>query len=148
MYWADTTSGLLKQRNAADSAWIDILTLSTGLPAGLGTGDSPTFVNVAAVNTAKAWVNFNGTGTVAIRDSYNVSSITDVGAGQYAVNFSTAMANVNYSTTLGMTFGASLNPAIVTIEDQTTALVKIIAWNQNNAAVNDSARVCVTIFSS
>ena len=46
---------------------------------------------------AKAWVNFNGTGTVAIRDSYNVSSITDNATGQYYVNFSTPMNNTNYA---------------------------------------------------
>jgi hypothetical protein len=46
---------------------------------------------------AKAWVNFNGTGTVAIRDSFNVSSITDNGTGNYTVNFTTAMPNANYS---------------------------------------------------
>jgi len=45
----------------------------------------------------KAWVNFNGTGTVAIRAGYNVSSITDNGTGDYTVNFATAMADVNYS---------------------------------------------------
>lgn len=50
-----------------------------------------------AKRTAKAWVNFNGTGTVAIRDDFNVSSITDNGTGDYTVNFSTAMANSNYS---------------------------------------------------
>lgn len=43
-----------------------------------------------------AWVNFNGTGTVAIRDSYNVSSITDIGVGIYEVNFTTSMNNPNY----------------------------------------------------
>jgi hypothetical protein len=48
---------------------------------------------------AKAWVNFNGSGTVAIRGSYNVSSITDDGTGKYKVNFSTAMADTNYSFT-------------------------------------------------
>jgi len=47
---------------------------------------------------AKAWVNWNGTGTVAIRDSFNVSSITDNGLGDYTVNFTTAMPNANYST--------------------------------------------------
>lgn len=46
---------------------------------------------------ATAWVNFNGTGTVAIRDSYNVSSITDNGVGDYTVNFQTALANANYA---------------------------------------------------
>jgi hypothetical protein len=46
--------------------------------------------------SAKAWVNFNGTGTVAIRASYNVSSITDNGTGDYTVNFTSAFADANY----------------------------------------------------
>ena len=46
---------------------------------------------------AKAWVNFNGTGTVAIRESANVASITDNGTGLYTVNFTTAMSDANYS---------------------------------------------------
>lgn len=45
----------------------------------------------------KAWVNFNGTGTVSIRDSFNVSSITDNGTGDYTINFTTAMPNLNYA---------------------------------------------------
>lgn len=49
------------------------------------------------VYTAKAWVNFNGTGTVAIRASGNVSSITDNGNGDYTVNFTTAMVDANYA---------------------------------------------------
>ena len=49
------------------------------------------------VYTCKAWVNFNGTGTVAIRASGNVSSITDNGTGLYTVNFTTAMPDINYS---------------------------------------------------
>ena len=49
----------------------------------------------------RAWVNFNGTGTVAIRASFNVSSITDVGVGQYTVNFTTALPDVNYAVTAG-----------------------------------------------
>lgn len=47
---------------------------------------------------ALAWVNFNGTGTVAIRSSYNVSSITDNGTGDYTVNFATALSDANYVT--------------------------------------------------
>jgi hypothetical protein len=46
----------------------------------------------------RAWVNFNGTGTVAIRASFNVSSITDNGTGLYTVNFTNAMSDANYST--------------------------------------------------
>ena len=45
----------------------------------------------------RAWVNFNGTGTVAIRGSFNVSSITDNGTGDYTINFTTAMPDANYS---------------------------------------------------
>jgi hypothetical protein len=47
--------------------------------------------------TAKAWVNFNGTGTVAIRDSGNVSSLTDGGTGIYTVNFANSMSNASFS---------------------------------------------------
>ena len=47
--------------------------------------------------TARAWVNFNGTGTVAIRAAGNVSSITDRGTGSYRVNLTTAMPDTNYA---------------------------------------------------
>lgn len=50
---------------------------------------------------AKAWCNFNGTGTVAIRDSYNISSLTDRGTGQYTLAFTSAMANTNYAAVFG-----------------------------------------------
>jgi hypothetical protein len=62
-----------------------------------------TIQNVAGSGTpainglAQAWVNFNGTGTVAIRASFNVTSITDNGTGLYTVNFTTAFADANYS---------------------------------------------------
>ena len=57
----------------------------------IGTGG----INQARI--AKAWVNFNGSGTVAIRDSYNFSSLTDDGTGLYKANFSTVMSDTNYS---------------------------------------------------
>lgn len=64
---------------------------------------------------ARAWVNFNGTGTVAIRGSGNVSSITDIGVGTYNVNFATAMPDANYSVCVlgaGYTFaGSKLYPS-------------------------------------
>jgi hypothetical protein len=82
----------------------------TGISAGGLPDDCITTAEIAAnaVTTAKlgsaeqsglckAWVNFNGTGTVAIRASYNVSSITDLGVGVYRVNLTTAMTDANYS---------------------------------------------------
>ena len=82
----------------------------TGISAGGLPDDCITTAEIAAnaVTTAKlgsaeasglckAWVNFNGTSTVAIRASYNVSSITDNGTGDYTVNFTTAMPDANYT---------------------------------------------------
>ena len=57
----------------------------------------------------KAWVNFNVTGTVAIRASYNVSSITDNGTGDYTVNFTTALADANYSMTASCSYRSGNN---------------------------------------
>ena len=51
----------------------------------------------ATFYTAKAWVNFNGTGTVAIRDDGNVSSITDNGTGDYTTNFSASLTSADYT---------------------------------------------------
>ena len=56
-----------------------------------------TVTGTAPIYPCRAWVNFNGTGTVAIRASGNVSSITDNGTGDYTVNFTTAMPDTNYA---------------------------------------------------
>lgn len=58
-------------------------------------GNSSTSAQIYS-GRAKAWVNFNGTGTVAIRDDFNVSSITDNGMGDYTINFSTALPDSDY----------------------------------------------------
>ena len=67
-------------------------TTTLTLPATTGTVLADTTVGVC-----RAWVNFNGTGTPAIRGSFNVTSITDNGTGDYTVNFTTAMTDTNYS---------------------------------------------------
>ena len=76
-----------------------------GLPDGVITTDdiAANAVTLGKIGTTeqgqlcKAWVNFNGTGTVAIRASFNVSSITDNGTGDYTVNLTNALADANYS---------------------------------------------------
>lgn len=75
---------------------------------GLTFPDSTTMVT--GNQAVKAWVNFNGTGTVAIRASYNVTSITDNATGNYRVNFTTAMPDANYcvNVTIGSTSTDSL----------------------------------------
>ena len=78
-----------------------IVVNSTADGVAIGTGG----INQARI--AKAWVNFNGTGTVAINGSYNVSSITDDGVGDYDINFSTALSDTNY-VVVGTTGGSSI----------------------------------------
>jgi hypothetical protein len=51
--------------------------------------------------SAKAWVNFNGTGTIATRDSHNVSSLTDNATGDHTINVSSSLGNINYAVTCG-----------------------------------------------
>ena len=100
------------------NAALPVLSGGTGVTTKTGTGavvlgtsptlttpvfDSATLATVsgtAPLYMCRAWVNFNGTGTVAIRASGNVSSITDDGTGNYTVNFTTAMVDVNYSVSI------------------------------------------------
>jgi hypothetical protein len=64
--------------------------------SGLTFPDTTTLAS-AGQASVRAWVNFNGTGTPAIRAAYNVTSITDGGTGTYTVNFTTALPDANYS---------------------------------------------------
>jgi len=84
-------------------------------------GPSAGGTTYSARGIAKAWVNFNGTGTIAARDSENVSSLTDNGVGNYAVNLTNAMANANgpvtssdYQAALGNLIGYYSSPSIIT----------------------------------
>ena len=97
------------------NAALPVLSGGTGVTTKTGTGAvvlgtsptlaTPTFDSAqlatvsgtAPLYMCRAWVNFNGTGTVAIRGSGNVSSITDNGTGDYTVNFTTAITDANYS---------------------------------------------------
>jgi len=103
--------------------------------------------SVATAYGCRAWVNFNGTGTVAIRASGNVTSITDNGTGDYTVNFTTAMPDANYSATATAGEGSgSADTYIVRIavaNPSTTALrIKV----SNTVALLDPLFTCVSIF--
>ena len=93
-------------------------------------GGSTVPVDTVVNGTAKAWVNFNGTGTVAIRRAFNVSSITDNGEGDYTVNFTTAMVGADYcfqGSSININTGtASFVVQAHTIAGVTTSSVRII----------------------
>jgi hypothetical protein len=98
--------------------------------------------SVATAYGCRAWVNFNGTGTVAIRASGNVTSITDNGTGQYGINFTTAMPDANYAS-IGMTgdnriIGSGL------VRTNTASVCNVSV--QSNGAFSDESYVFVSIF--
>jgi hypothetical protein len=92
----------------------------------------------------RAWVNFNGTGTIAIRSSGNVSSITDGGTGLYTVNLTTAMPDANYSVATvvrntGGNFGYALEADVV------AGSFNLGLRNTLNGSLYDSATVCAVV---
>jgi hypothetical protein len=92
----------------------------------------------------RAWVNFNGTGTVAIRDSGNVSSITDNGTGDYTVNFTTAMTDENYCPQIACGTGA--NQVGSTRSFSTTSLQVRTAVSQSAFSALDVGFITIAIF--
>jgi hypothetical protein len=136
------TNGVDKiQNNTVSTSSIQALAVSGDKLNGGQSGSAPIYA-------ARAWVNFNGTGTVAIRASGNVSSITDNGIGDYTVNFTTAMPDANYSVVAMC--GADLigNPFMSGKLGQvpTTTQIRLNACNGINGQTTDPERTYVTIF--
>jgi len=94
-----------------------------------------------------AWVNFNGTGTVVIRDGGNVSSITDTGVGSYTVNLTTAMTNTNYNVVCGGSASDIIGAVTqcVTPRSLTTTTFALRA-DYNNGSYLDFANIFASVF--
>tara|TARA_R110000803_G_scaffold154611_1_gene219387 strand:- start:1430 stop:1780 length:351 start_codon:yes stop_codon:yes gene_type:complete len=99
------------------------------------------------VYTCKAWVNFNGTGTVAIRASGNVSSITDNGTGNYFINFTTALADANYAWggSSQWSTGATVR-AIFTDTSTLPSTTRLRVQNSNYVSAEDPSYASVVVF--
>ena len=119
------------------------------LRIGVGNADSPTEVarfDSIPSYSARAWVNFNGTGTVAIRESGNVSSITDNAIGNYDVNFIIAMPDVNYCVVVTGANNVPISSARDKITQgvaETTSIANVNAWGTAQA---DLTYMSVAIF--
>jgi hypothetical protein len=101
--------------------------------------------SVATAYGCRAWVNFNGTGTVAIRASGNVSSITDNGTGNYTLNFTTAMPDANYAFKgSGIQSGVGNGPTIAIANGATpsTTALNIISVNDAGSTQDISIIGC------
>ena len=104
--------------------------------SGASMADPP---GTAGLFFARAWVNFNGTGTVAIRGSGNVSSISDNDTGNYSISFTTAMTDTNYS---GSFCGNGLVQIPVFYATYTSSL-QVLYYNTQGTPVDNS--VCVAV---
>lgn len=135
-----TAEGLVELATPAEAALgTDTMRAITpvGLFGGLNAGGS------APIYACRAWVNFNGTGTVAIRASGNVSSITDNGVGNYTVNFTTAMPDANYST-CGM--GADAISASIRTSAAPTASAVSLDMRGHDGISYDPTYISIAIF--
>ena len=114
--------------------------------------DSAQFATVsgtAPIYPCRVWVNFNGTGTVAIRGSGNVSSVTDLGVGNYRVNFTTSMPDVNYAVTNALTsYNLGTDYRYPTHITATATGSVTLQCNQvtNGVAAEDSTLVMLAVF--
>ena len=122
----------------------------TSLTSANLTGALPAISGAALTGIAapvKAWVNFNGTGTVAIRASFNVSSITDNGIGDYTVNFAVAMTDANFSYSHAYSSEVSGQHTVGFFESSSASTLRVRhynALNSNNRV--DKAMVAIAVF--
>ncbi len=125
---------------AALDTRVDVLEASDATEAANAPGAAPRFA-------CRAWVNFNGTGTVAIRSSGNVASITDNGTGDYTVNFTTAMPDANYVIFVSSGDSATVPVAVPAdnVAARTTTACRIRTAN-TSYVLTDSSTVSVAIF--
>ena len=108
---------------------------------GSQTGSAPMFA-------ARAWVNFNGTGTPSIRANGNVSSVTRNSTGDYTVNFTTAMPDANYNFTgMAQSVGVFGVPTVCgsNSASPTTTTLRIVSDRGDNT-IADIGTLCVSVF--
>jgi len=128
---------------------------SSGLVSGVSKLDTAT--GSAPSYSARAWVNFNGTGTVAIRQSGNVSSITDNSTGDYTINFTTSLTDANYSlnvTTSNASSGAAgSGPVSLFITNgtntrvaPTTSAARFLTFSYNGGSLIDCEYILCSVF--
>lgn len=90
----------------------------------------------------KGWLNLNGTGTIAINDSYNVASVDDIGTGEYRINWDTDFANINYSCVATVREFAADSASIVTIVDDLRAAFTQLSVHDTTNTKKDVLWLC------
>jgi len=123
-----------------------------GTISSIGTGynDAVKFINSSGTENGqlcKAWVNFNGTGTVAIRSSFNVSSITDNGTGNYTVNFANSFPDSNYAYSHAYSNEVSVQHTIGFLNGYDNSTLNVEHFNARDSSNKaDKAHVLIAVF--
>tara|TARA_Y100000593_G_scaffold92014_1_gene182356 strand:- start:1378 stop:1719 length:342 start_codon:yes stop_codon:yes gene_type:complete len=107
----------------------------------VGTSHSKSKVIGRSLDTAKAWINFNGTGTPSIRSSFNVSTLSDYEAGQIGVNFKSPMKDSNYAVCV---LGGHMYGGNAGCFDRNTSTFKAVT--SSSSAYADSSEVSAIVF--
>jgi hypothetical protein len=157
--FSDSPFGMCLQTNSAS---YPLALQPAGGNVGIGTANPTSLLTVngniafnsgygsaAVAYGTRAWVNFNGTGVVAIRGSGNVSTITDLGVGSYSVNFTTAMPDVNYSAHATVGYDGTVGSGIFASVDRNSAVAAVgsvrVYLFSTAFAVADSTMVFVSV---
>jgi hypothetical protein len=146
----DTVAGIAATQTLTNKT----LTSPTLTTPNIDSAQFATVSGTAPIYPCRAWVNFNGTGTVAINASGNVSSITDNSTGDYTVNFTTALPDANYAVALTVSAGNNNSSLVVTVKsasqygapsNQTTTACQIVLINYVNTLI-DTGGIYVSVF--
>ena len=142
LYQPASPDGTVRLGNGNSGSTTDVASFTS---AGLFQFNSG-YGSVATAYGCRAWVNFNGTGTVAIRASGNVSSITDNGTGDYTVNFTTAMPDVNYAAVGSNGNDVASGLLEVSVSGKSTTAQRVFSKNGSTNANVDQSLISVAVF--
>jgi len=131
-------------KTAVDNAASAQSTANAALSRGGGTMTGSVTFTSGQPRVARAWINFNGTGTVSQRASFNVAGLTDLGVGRTRISFTNAMPDGNYAV---VGAGATPVPGTSLIRPQVfnTGNVEILTESAAGSDI-DSSVVCIAIF--
>lgn len=164
-----TTLATVNQLPAvATTSYVGVIRIATQTEVNAGTDSTKAIVpntllggmrthlnaqGTAPIYACRAWVNFNGTGTVAIISSRNVSSVTDNGVGDYTINFTTAMPDVNYAIAFGGVEASDGTPIVTSLRMtgatpilKTASAFRVSIRSPFNAVLLDTTFVSAQVF--
>ncbi|MFO0450440.1 MAG: hypothetical protein ACK52I_17570, partial [Pseudomonadota bacterium] len=136
--------GIIRSTQATAGTWATAPSLIQGYGGNAALQTAFAAPGAAPMYACRAWVNFDGTGTVGIRASGNVSSITDNGTGNYTINFTTAMPDASYAAVASGRGENNTSWAVATDIGSTTSFTVVVV--ESSGAANDSSHVYAAVF--